>query len=64
MARNHSLVQSGRHARPAEPGYGDLKQQALRLGGNAVYVFSETVSAGGGVAEMSAIVYRCPSRGW
>jgi hypothetical protein len=41
----------------------DLKRRALRLGGNAVYIFSESVSAGGGgVTEASAIVYLCPSR--
>lgn len=40
----------------------DLKRQALGLGGNAVYVFSESVSAGGSVGELSAIVYLCPSR--
>jgi hypothetical protein len=40
----------------------DLKRQALRLGGNAVYVFSESVSAGGRVTEVSANVYLCSSR--
>jgi hypothetical protein len=43
-------------------GWGDLKRQARRLGGNVVYVVSESVSVANGAAETGGIVYLCSSR--
>lgn len=43
-------------------GQGDLKRQARELGGNVVYVVSESVSVAGGSTETVAMVYVCPSR--
>jgi hypothetical protein len=43
-------------------GQGELKRQARQLGGNVVYVVSESVSAADGVPETAAMVYQCPSR--
>jgi hypothetical protein len=43
-------------------GQRDLKRQARQLGGNVVYVVSESVSVTGGSTETAAIVYVCTSR--
>jgi len=40
----------------------DLKRQAHQLGGNVVYVISESVAVAGGNTETAGMVYVCPSR--